>query len=175
MSSINQHSTYAFNPFRIDGKHIRRIPVKEDGITVGHKFADFEKHIRIYPEIYDDLEQLSNMALRILMYMFSELAEDADEVYFDMDAFLRYANRHKIGEYVGKGIKNLSGIYRGIADLLDKNIIARKSGDVKVFYINPAKFFYGKRGEWHNRCKDMPKDIRTILIDKRINGEQGKW
>ena len=172
--SINKHETYSFNPFRIDGKHIRRIPIVDEGVTVGHKFADFEKCIKIYPEAYADFEHMSRMAIKILIYMFDTLGKDADEVYFDINDFFRFTNREKVG-VSSEPIKNKAGVYRGIADLLDRNLIARKAGDVKTFYINPAKFFYGKRGEWHNRCKDMPKEIRTILIDKRLNGQTGNW
>lgn len=174
--TISKHETYSFNPFRIDGKHIRRIPVVEEGVTVNHKFADFQEHVKLYPEIYDDMEKLSSMAVKVLVYFFANLKKDADEVYFDIDDFLRFTNRIKIGEAVAPPpIKSKAGVYRGIADLLDKDLIARKAGDVKTYYINPAKFFYGKRGEWHNRCKDMPREIRTILVDRRLNGQVGRW
>ncbi len=56
-----------------------------------------------------------------------------------------------------------------------QNIIARKAGDAKVFYINPAKFFSGSRDKWYDEMKNIPKDMRSILIDSRINGQEGRW
>ena len=174
-SGLNKHESYSFNPFRIDSKHIRRIPVTDDGVTIGHQYADFQEHVRIFPEMHDDLEQISNMALKILVYIFSNIKNGSDEVYFDMDDFIRFTNRGKVGEVERKDIRNKAGIYRGIGDLLGRDIIARKAGDVKTFYINPAKFFAGKRGEWFKKCKDIPADRRNILIDRRINGQKGAW
>lgn len=174
-NGVNSHQTYSFNPFRIDGKHIKRIPVVDEGVTISHKYADFQEHVRIFPEMHDDIEQLTSMGLKVLIYIFSVMRKDIDEVYFDMDDFFRFTNRGKLGETSSKPITSKAGVYRGIADLLSRDIIARKAGDVKVYYINPAKFFAGRRGEWFNRCKDMPQEIRTILIDRRMNGQEGRW
>ena len=156
-------------------KHIVRMPRVQEGVTVGHYNADFQRHIRIFPEFHDDIELLSSMAIKILVYIFSELKDDKDEVYFDIEAFFRFTNRRKIGGDEQKPISNKAGVYRGIDDLIERNILARKAGDVKMFYINPAKFFSGSRDKWYDMMKEIPKDMRSILIDSRINGQEGRW
>jgi hypothetical protein len=173
--SISKRESYSANPFRIEHKHIGRIPTIQDGITVGHRTADFQKHIRIFPEFHDDIELLSSMAIKILIYIFSELRDDMDEVYFDIDTFFRYTNRRKIGGDGQKEIKSKAGVYRGIDDLIERNILARKAGDVKRFYINPAKFFPGSRDKWYEHAKSIPTTMRSILVDSRINGQSGNW
>jgi hypothetical protein len=173
--SISKRESYSANPFRIEHKHIVRMPRVQEGVTVGHYNADFQRHIRIFPEFHDDIELLSSMAIKILVYIFSELKDDKDEVYFDIEAFFRFTNRRKIGGDEQKPISNKAGVYRGIDDLIERNILARKAGDVKMFYINPAKFFSGSRDKWYDMMKEIPKDMRSILIDSRINGQEGRW
>jgi len=172
---INNHATYSVNPFRIEQKHIVRVPVPIGDNVSTVRESDFQEHIRIFPEMFDDLEQLSSMAIKILVYFFSELKKDKDEVYFDLDCFFRFTNRPKLGEDTPTDIKNKAGVYRGLGDLLDRNLIARKAGDAKMFYINPSKFFAGSRAKWFPIMKDIPHNFRTILIDKRLNGEKGVW
>lgn len=173
--SISKRESYSANPFRIEHKHIVRIPRKDEGVTVGYTNADFQKHIRVFPEMHDDMELLSAMALKILVYIFSEMADDVDEVYFDIDSFLRFTNRRKIGGDDQKAISSKAGVYRGIDDLIERNIIARKAGDLKMFYINPAKFFCGSRDKWYEKSKAIPQEMRSILVDSRINKQQGAW
>ena len=174
-AGINKFETYSQNPFRIEHKHIRNFDRKLDGVVVGKEANDMQEHIRIFPEMHADIELLSSMGMRILVYIFSQLKKDSDEVYFDMDEFIRFTNRGKIGEDKPSDIKNKAGIYRGISDLLEKNLIARKSGDMKVFYINPAKFYPGTRRDWYQRTKEIPMTYRHILVDARINEQKGNW
>ena len=173
--SISRRESYSANPFRIEHKHIARIPRKDGDVIVEMKNADMQDHIRIFPEMHDDMELLSAMGLKLLVYIFSELKEDKDEVYIDIDSFIRFTNRRKIGGDDQKPISNKTGIYRGIDDLIERNILARKAGDAKLFYINPAKFFCGSRDKWYEIMKTIPKEMRSILIDQRINGQQGAW
>lgn len=172
---IANRESYSVNPFRIEHKHIGKIPVKTEGITTGFKKADMQEHIRIFPEFHDDMELLSAMAIKILVYIFSELKKGSDEFYFDIDTFIRFTNRRKIGGDEQKPIGNKTGVYRGIDDLISRSIIARKANDTKTFYINPAKFFCGSRATWSEKIAEVPKDMRTILVDVRINGQEGKW
>lgn len=173
--SMSRREVYSVNPFRIEHKHIARIPKKEDGVVVEMKNADMQSHIRIFPEMYDDMELLSAMALKLLVYIFSELSDDVDDIYIDIDAFIRFTNRGKMGGDGQKPICNKAGIYRGIDDLIERNIIARKTGDGRQFYINPAKLFCGSRDKWYEKMKGIPKEMRSILVDVRINKQEGKW
>ena len=173
--SISRREVYSANPFKIEHKHIVRMPKIEDGKIIDMNNADMQKHIRIFPEMYDDMELLSAMALKLLVYIFSELKDDVDDVFIDIDSFIRFTNRRKIGGDDQKSISNRAGIYRGIDDLIERNIIARKTGDGKQFYINPAKFFCGSRDKWYDKMKSIPKEMRSILIDIRINGQKGNW
>lgn len=173
--SISRREIYSANPFRIVHKHIVRMPKVDGGKIVEMNNADMQKHIRIFPEMYDDMELLSAMALKLLVYIFSELKDDVDDVFIDIDCFIRFTNRRKIGGDNQKPIGNKAGIYRGIDDLIERNIIARKTGDGKQFYINPAKFFCGSRDKWYDKMKNIPEEMRSILIDIRINGQKGNW
>lgn len=172
---IASRASYAVNPFRIEHKHIGRIKIESEGITTGFRGGDMQNHIRIFPEFHDDIELLSSMAIKILVYIFSEMKKNTDEVYFDIDTFLRFTNRRKIGGDEQKPIKNKAGVYRGIDDLISRSILARKAGDAKVFYINPAKFFPGSRVKWSETIKSIPKEMRTIVVDERINPQKGVW
>lgn len=173
--SISKRETYSANPFRIEHKHIIRIPIRDGKVAVEMRNADMQKHVRIFPEMHDDMEMLSAMAIKLLVYIFSEVSEDKDEVHIDIDSFIRFTNRRKIGGDEQKPISSKAGIYRGIDDLIERNIIARKAGDAKLFYINPSKFFCGSRDKWYDEMKGIPKEMRSILIDRRINGQQGAW
>jgi hypothetical protein len=173
--SISKREVYSANPFKIEHKHIVRMPKRDGKEVIEMCNADMQKHIRIFPEMYDDMELLSAMALKLIVYIFSELKDDVDDVFIDIDAFIRFTNRRKIGGDEQKSIGNRAGIYRGIDDLIERNIIARKTGDGKQFYINPAKFFCGSRDKWYDKMKSIPKEMRSILIDIRINGQKGNW
>jgi hypothetical protein len=173
--AMTKRECYSVNPFRIEHKHIGRIRLESDNITTGYRDADFQEHIRIFPEFHDDIELLSSMAIKILVFIFSELKKDVDEVYFDIDTFLRFTNRRKIGGDGQKPIRNKAGVYRGIDDLISRSVIARKAGDGKSFYINPAKFFPGTRVGWNKKIGKIPKEMRSILVDGRINPQEGSW
>jgi len=173
--SISKRETYSANPFRIEHKHVIRIPRKDGDVVIEMKNADMQQHIRVFPEMHADMELLSAMALKLLVYIFNELSEDNDEVYIDIEAFIRFTNRRKIGGEDQKPISNKTGIYRGIDDLIERNIIARKASDSRIFYINPAKFFCGSRDKWYEKMKSIPSNMRSILVDSRINPQRGNW
>lgn len=167
--SLSKFETFSHNPFRPHHSHFHREKIEENGITVGFEYRDYQKNaVRIFPEAHDDIDELSAMGIKILVYIFSELKKDVDEVYFNIDLFLKYVNRDKYGVPVKKKLTSKVGVYKGIADLLEKNLIARKAGESKIFYINPAKFFVGSRAEWYERMKGAPADARKIIVDKRL-------
>jgi hypothetical protein len=168
-NGINKFETFRYNPFRPHHSHFHREGIVEDGVTVGFEYRDYQKNaVRVFPEAHDDLDELSAMGMKILVYIFSELKKDTDEVYFDMSSFLDYANRDRYGVPIKKKLTSKVGVYNGIHDLLEKNLIARKAGESKIFYINPAKFFVGSRGKWYERMKSVPEEARKIIVDKRL-------
>lgn len=171
-NGINRFETFKYNPFRINHKYFIRNHDKSTAPANG-MYQDMQRHsVRIFQEAHDDLDDLSAMGLKILVYIFSELRKETDEVFFDINLFLDYANRDKYGKAQLKKIKSKAGVYRGIEDLLEKNLIARKAGSNKIFFINPSKFYVGKRDSYFNKTMDMPREARSILIDERLNQEQ---
>lgn len=170
-NGINRFETFKYNPFRINHKYFRKADEKGGYSTA--KYQDMQRHsVRIFQEAHDDLDDLSAMGLKILVYIFSELRKETDEVFFDINLFLDYANRDKYGKAQLKKIKSKAGVYRGIEDLLEKNLIARKAGSNKIFFINPSKFYVGRRDSYFDKTLDMPREARSILIDERLNLQQ---
>lgn len=167
---INNFETFRYNPFRPNHSYFHREQIVDNGTVVGFEYRDYQKNaVRVFPEAHDDIDDLSAMGIKILVYIFSELKKGVDEVYFDINSFLDYANRDRYGVPVKKKLVSRVGVYNGITDLLEKNLIARKVGENKIFYINPAKFFVGSRGEWYERMKSVPADARKIIVDKRLH------
>jgi hypothetical protein len=172
-NGINRFETFKYNPFRVHHKHFKKDYRESDQIKVERVYMDMQRNaVRIFPEAHDDLDDLSAMGLKILVYIFSELRKDTDEVFFDINVFLDYANRDKYGIVQQRKIKSKAGVYRGIEDLLERNLIARKAGSNKIFFINPAKYYVGPRNAYYEKTLVMPKDSRKILVDERLNQEQ---
>lgn len=172
-NGINRFETFKYNPFRISHKHFIRDFDEKDEVKAIRKYKDMQSNsVRIFPEAHDDMDDLSAMGLKILVYIFSELRKETDEVYFDINTFIDFANRDKYGKEQDKKIKSRAGVYRGIEDLLERNMIARKAGSNKIFFINPSKFYVGRRNSYYEKTVVMPKESRSILVDERLNQKQ---
>lgn len=153
---INQHATYSENPFRVDGKNIVFKNRISDGITVGKDYYDIQKYsVRVFPELLDDLMDLSAMSIKLLVYIFSELRKNTDSVYIDMDSFFRF-----VKDKTGADIKSKAGVYRGLEELIRKGVIARMARENRKFFINPAKFYVGSRVEFF--FKTFVKEEETV-------------
>lgn len=156
-NGIGQHHTHETNPFRIDNKNIVTKNRVSDGITVGRDYYDIQKYsVRIFPEMLPDVLELSAMGIKILVYIFSEIRKNTDEVYFNIDDFIKFVEKN-----TGKRLKSRAGIYRGVEDLLSRELIARKSKDNRKYYINPSKFYVGSRVEYYFKSK--PQEVNETL------------
>jgi hypothetical protein len=95
----------------------------------------------VYKTFIKDLKYLTSPAGLILWDMLERLGENSDEVRFNVNAFM--------DEYRYKGKSN---IYKGLTELLKRNILAKKAGSDGYFFINIAKVYHGKR-ENHSIAK----------------------
>ena len=160
---LKHYPSYVYNPFRIDAKYIRSF--KDVDVKTGELEwvkGDLQAHVRIYGEMYDDFYGLSTMALRILGFMFREMRRDIDEVTLNIQLLM-----------VEFKTDNRVGIYKGVLDLLDKEIIARKVGGDKYF-INPNKLYSRGRGKWFNRMSELDREKPEIpkIYPKKLGDEK---
>jgi len=156
--SITSYPTYDYNPFRVDHQQFRNIPkVDLKSGEVKYNVADFESHVRIYSSAFEDLSELNSMAIKILTYMFREIADD----------MVRLNVQELIADFK---LSSRGTVYRGLIDLLDKKFMVRKAG-TDYYFINPAKIYKGSRSKWYHDTCEFDKDnniekIRTFEIPK---------
>ena len=139
---LTSFPTYSKNPFSIDSRHIRTFTkLKKDKITGEVRnmldSGDKQKHVRIFPEAFNDFKDLNSMAVSILGYIFKQVKEDT--VLLSVSALAEEL-----------GVSARTTIYRGIADLLEKAFICRKAG-TNIYFINPAKIYPGSRAKWFEK------------------------
>lgn len=139
---LTSFPTYSKNPFSIDSRHIRTFTkLKRDKVTNEVKnileSGDKQKHIRIFPEAFNDFKDLNSMAVSILGYIFKQVKDDT--VMLSVSSLAEEL-----------GVSARTTIYRGIADLLEKAFICRKAG-TNIYFINPAKIYPGSRAKWFEK------------------------
>lgn len=114
----------------------------------GKHIYDSQPFLKVYKTFIKDLKYLTSPAGLILWDMLERLEENSDIVRFNVAAFM--------GEYKYKGKSN---IYKGLTELLRRNILAKKAGSDGLFYINIAKVYHGKR-ENHSIAKQILGNIK---------------
>ncbi len=97
------------------------------------KRVDTEEFVKIYKAQIQALFELSNRAIKVFGYFMDALRISKDLVVFDLKECKRYT-----------GYSSKESVTRGVAELLEKQFIARTDVHYK-YYINPAKFFNGDR------------------------------
>ncbi len=97
------------------------------------KRVDTEEFVKIFKGQIQALFDLSNRALKVFGYLMDATRISSDTVIFDLDECKEYT-----------GYKSKNSITLAIAELLEKQFVARTSSHYK-YYINPAKFFNGDR------------------------------
>ncbi len=97
------------------------------------KRVDTEEFVKIYKAQVQALFELSNRGIKVFGYFMEALRINSDLVIFDLK---------ECKEYTGYSSKE--SVIRGVAELLDKQFIARTDAHYK-YYINPEKFFNGDR------------------------------
>ena len=138
---ITNYPTYDKNPFRIESRFIRPFKsttlTKDGELKVKLKHGDFQEHIRLFPNAYNEIRGMNSMAIDILCFIFKDMSED----------IVRLSIQDLMKEF---GIGSRSTIYRGISELLDKQFIVRKAG-TDVYFINPSMIYKGSRVDWYNK------------------------
>lgn len=97
------------------------------------KRVDTEEFVKIYKGQIQAIFELSNRAIKVFGYFMNTTKISGDTVIFRLKDCQEYT-----------GYNSKASITGGIAELLEKEFIARTS-DHFMYYINPAKFFNGDR------------------------------
>lgn len=97
------------------------------------KRVDTEQFVKIYKGQIQALFDLSNRAIKVFGYFMDATKVSADRVLFRLKDCQKYT-----------GYSSKASVTRGLAELLEKEFIAR-TDDHFMYYINPAKFFNGDR------------------------------
>lgn len=95
--------------------------------------VDKESFVKIFKGQLRSLFDLNKTALKVAGYLMEALPINKDMVLFDLQECLEYT-----------GFANKKSVYDGLAELLEKEILA-KSDKINVFFINPSIAFNGNR------------------------------
>ena len=115
------------------------VVVNQDGeIIAQSRFVryievDEEKFAKIYLSQFGAFWDLSKTAIKVLGYVLNNLIPNKDIVYIDIQDAMKYT-----------GYREEKSLYKGIAELVNADIIARSTSYIKYF-INPLIFFNGDR------------------------------
>jgi len=147
---LSDFATYSDNPFDITGVSIKNI-IKKGEITeltntttgeiqlfqtLGEQVSfnkDSLQFTKVYNSAISDIKNFSPAALKVWCYIMENLNINRDSILLNVQSCAKYA------DYDSK-----SAVYKGICELISKQFIARKVG-VNEYFINPDKFFNGKR------------------------------
>jgi hypothetical protein len=147
---LSDFETYENNPFEISGVNLKQIvkkgPVMEIANTNTGEVALYQQldthisyskdslqFVKVFSEAINHIKTFSPPALKVWCYVMENISISKDVVIINVHSCAKYA------EYDSK-----SAVYKGICELIDKKFIARKTG-VNEYFINPDKFFNGKR------------------------------
>jgi len=158
--SLNVYPSYEHNPFRLNPSSFRalhnfkRTVNKETGEVAFEDtevFSDMDSHIRLYNSALVDMPKLNSFAICILCFIFINVSND--EVMLSVQELLEHFK-----------ISSKSTVYRGIKDLLDNGFIVKKTSS-NMYFVNPSKFYKGKRTNYHLKTieTDETIDVRKIL------------
>lgn len=124
---------------------LRRVEIDEDQFT------------KLYTKNVGALNGLSNAGIRVLNYIISIVKPNAVDVIIRRDKCMEFC-----------GYKTLKPIYKGLAELVNAQIIAR-SWSEDIFFINPLVLFNGNRivfaTEW---IKKKNPNIKSRTLNKAI-------
>lgn len=96
------------------------------------KLVDEEQFTKVYIENFAMFFDLKKSTMKLLYYVMRQLIPNKDQFVFILD---------ECKEFTGLGT---TSIYRGLAELCNKKIIARGINDC-FYFINPSVLFNGNR------------------------------
>lgn len=168
MAGLRDYGTYPVNPFRVDkgliGLSLDNKTGKTeliDGVAVRKvlkekkwRVWDNQEHVRIYNDFYHLFRDFSRSALDVFYYVARDLPKGADEVLLSIPLIMQIMEMPR------------SSVYQGIIELVEKGVIARKTGG-DMYFVNPSLFFKGDRQDWYlktNKFDLDPENDRFVRI-----------
>lgn len=151
-SSLIGYPTYQESPFACIGLQVRKRKRKgteepvvgtRTGLMYGtinpiEDIEDYEVDVlpyrKIFVNVIDDLRDFNAPGLKIFCYILLHLKEGMIDILLPPKQVMQYANWKTTVPY-----------YRGLTELLAKDIIARQVGSTARYFINVNKFFNGDR------------------------------
>ena len=125
---------------------------KENDVYIGiRKRVDSESYTKIYKNTLHDMLGFSEGCLRLIVYIAEKLEKESLQIDFYIEDCMAVT---------GLG---MTTIYRGLTELLKKDVIARKSQRSYIYFINPIVLFNG------NRLNVLRQYERDISLDKPID------
>lgn len=100
----------------------------------GSFMKDHFAYRKLFKNNLDKVKNLTIPGLRLFCYILDALDKNIDEIRINVDEARSFCNFRSPTQY-----------YAGIADLLEREFIVRKSDDRMLFYINVNIFFNGDR------------------------------
>ena len=148
--------THKYKPVITDGTSGTYVTaVNGDGEVVGtmvwvrHDKVDEETFIKLYVKHFQALFDLSTAGVRAFLYFLKNLKPNKDIVFFNLEECMSYT-----------GYSSKATVYKGLAELLEANIIARGKYDY-LYYVNYHFAFNGNRAKFsyeiqkkEKQCKD---------------------
>jgi len=157
--SVEQRKEYYKNP---DEKivNVKTGELSAMPIVARFRKVENEQFIKIYTGTISSWFDLSRRAQKVLVYIITSLAKDADYVLIDWNRLCDVS-----------GYNSHRPIYAGLAELCEKDIIARgiKPG---FYFINPNYLFNGNRMVLVEAIEKKGTEIRNQVRSeiKGING-----
>ncbi len=156
-TTIADYPSYRDNPFILEGIEYENVKYKdgkrivdEDGVEsiifelgVEKVIIDKRKYVKIFNDSFTTIKDLSTCGLQLLCFMALRLAISKDEIYLDIKAFNEFCD-----------YKSRQPFYKGIVELLNKGVIARKVGKDHFYFINTNFIFNGSRKKLYKQKED---------------------
>jgi len=124
---------------KTDQKAILQAFDPQTGEVLGHtQFirqieVDEQQFAKLYLSNFSAFFDLQPSAIKVFGYILTQIKPNQDEFYFDREECMQYTD-----------YKSDTSIFKGLAQLLKSEIIARGKTDYR-YYINPMVFFNGNR------------------------------
>lgn len=116
------------------GEFMTKLDELGDTVFLGtRKKVDADEFTKIYHRKIKSMLDLSNKAIKLIIYIASKLEKNGLQIDFDIDDCISTCDFSR------------ATIYRLLAELLKYNVIARSSKRNYVYFINPVVMFNGQR------------------------------
>lgn len=124
--------------------------------------VDEQQFAKLYLSNFSAFFDLQPSAMKVFGYILNELIPNKDYFYFNREECMNYT-----------GYKSDTSVFKGLAMLLQNEIIARGKTDY-IYYINPLIFFNGNRltfaKTYVKKQKNKTNQVDIIEIPQIGNG-----